>query len=114
MKQDSNISSYLIQTDVFISHFLTKEDIDPETYTCELYKSNNEHCRELLQTHGVDMYPYYYIVEVQAQALSRQLFYVFFNQLLEGIGNTPINKFEDISTVLDALCYIYMVQYYFL
>lgn len=99
-----SLSSYLIENDVFVKHVSSRaqwpSEIEPKEF--KVHKGI------------IDISPYHHMVEVVADKQQRRAFYLILGYFMEECGERPVKRFEDISSAFDALCYIYMAQYYFL
>lgn len=99
-----NLENYLIDNDVFLEHIIHKGYIIKQDGGTEI----EQHCQYIKDTFNIYIHPYCYLVEKSEQ---RQTFYVYLNYYME---DGCIKKFTDIKTMYDVLCFIFLVQYYFL
>lgn len=99
-----NLENYLIDNDIFLDHIINTH----KGYNIKQSdnKELDQHCQYIKDTHSINIIPYCYLVE---SSENRDTFYVFLNYYEKGI-----TKFTDIQSMYDVLCFIFMVQYYFL
>ena len=100
-----NLENYLIDNNVFLDHIIHKGHIIKQDVNNEL----EDHCKYIKDTHNIYIHPYCYLVE---ESEHKHIFYVFLNFYMS--DDKGIKKFTDIKTMYDVLCYVFMVQYYFL
>ncbi len=105
-----NLENYLIDNEVFLEHIVQKGHVIKHVYNDEFNGLDEiqSHCKYIKDTHNIYIYPYCYLVEESKQ---KDSFYVFLNYYLGDVG---IKQFTDLKTFYDVLCYIFLVQYYFL
>lgn len=127
MKEHS-ISSYFINNDIFIKHFLSYEDISQHDFNDMILSIDDSiqiHSKKMNDLFNVDIesrasiniLPYFFITDVYIDSSRRQLFYLFLNKYVSSIinNNDPvISSCFNIDSKFLVLCYIYMVQYIFL
>lgn len=102
-----SLSNILIENDMFISHVFQKEKLNIPI---------QKHCIDLQEKYNIDISPYVFIVENIASTKKQNMFYVALNYYLNLNDPTTykIKDSSDIKSMYDILCYIYMVQYFFL
>ena len=106
------LSNYLIETDVFMDHVMKNYNI---TSIDKNHTELQHKCNSLKEIFNIDIYPYCYIIECLADMKQKSMFYLCLNYYLNMIDkNHNINVFDEITTLYDILCYIFMVQYFFL
>ena len=105
------LANFLIENDVFIKHIFQNYMLDPK-YIIPL----NHHSIGIQDKFNIDINPYVFIVEQLATTDQKEMFYISLNYYLK-LNDTCANEIkevDDIKTIYDTLCYIYMVQYFFL
>lgn len=103
--------NFFIENDVFVKHILNNYLLDPK-HTIPLH----HHCTEIQERFNIDINPYIYIVEQLATTDQKEMFYISLNYYLKlnDKDSHKIMEINDIKTLYDILCYIFMVQYFFL
>ena len=110
-----SLSHYLIETDIFMDHVLKNYNITNIASNLNDNIQLQNKCNSLKEVHNIDIYPYCFIIEEIADEKQRKMFYLCLNYYLNMIEkNHNIRVFNDIKTLYDILCYIFMVQYFFL
>lgn len=99
-----SLSSYLIENDVFVKHVSLRTPWPSDILPKEVKVHRG----------SIDISPYHHMVEVVADREQKHVFYLMLGYFMEACGERPVKRFEDVSSAFDALCYIYMAQYYFL
>lgn len=93
------LNDYLIEDDVFFDH---------------VNKLYNLHIP--LNISKLDISPYVYLVK-ETDVISKKMLFRFFNYYLGLLNKNECNsitEFDDIDDDFKKLCFIYLVQYYFL
>jgi len=111
-----NVSHHLIDNYIFLPHVWNKANVDPESFIHHVYGDDvTTHINNLKMLHHIDLFPYYYITDVLMSKVQRAMFYTFLNLYISKVSeDVHISCFSDIHSCFEVLCYIYLVQYYFL
>lgn len=127
MKEHS-ISSFFINNETFIQHFLSYENISLDDFHDMLLsieepiqghskKVNDMFNLDVEPRTSMNILPYFFITDVYIDNDRKQLFYLFLNKYINSVINDneyKLNSCIDINNMFLALCYIYMIQYIFL
>ena len=127
--KEATLRNYFIDTDTFINHFISKENICEDEFhemiSCispEIIKSsyylNSMVDNNVNDGSTINLLPYLFITDVYIDSQRRDFFYLTLKNYINMMECTDpkvdIGSIQDINTPFLLLCYIYLLQYIFL
>ena len=107
-----HLTSYLIDSNVFLDHYLSKQLIDDIVYYEHKF---DDLFVNKYDAYNIDIRPYIFILDLCNEA-EKKIVYMYFRNHMKMLSklDADIHSYKDINDITTMLCFIYFIQYYFL